>query len=154
MTSDTPVDPYADPSQDPVRRILRRVLRELLIATAVIALVGLPGGYLVDRWEGLFGALLGVLVALVFTGTTALSMLYAVRKPLTVLAGVVLGAWVGKMVVLVAALAALQDQTFYDKVVFAVVLFAAVLTSMAIDVRAVVKARLPNVDPATGTGPK
>lgn len=136
-----------------MRRIFEGVLRTLLLAIAVITLVALPGGYVVDGWAGLLGALLGVLVALVFTGTTALSMLLALHKPLTVLAGVILGAWVGKMIVLVAVLAVLQDMTFYNKLVFALVLFAAVLTSMVIDVRAVVRARIPNVDPASGRAP-
>lgn len=146
MTPEPGVDDRR-PHPDPMRRLFERVLRELLLATAVITVVALPGGFLVAGWAGLFGAFLGVVVALVFTGTTALSMLYALHKPLSVLAGVVLGAWVAKMLVLIAALAALQDMTFYDKGVFAVVLFGAVLVSMAIDVRAVVRARIPNTGP-------
>jgi hypothetical protein len=142
-----------DAKPDPMRRIFEGVLRALLVSTGVITLVALPGGYVVDGWAGLLGALLGAVVALVFTGTTALSMLLALHKPLTVLAGVVLGAWVGKMIVLVAALAVLQDMTFYNKTVFVVVLFVAVVTSMVIDVRAVVRARIPNVDPASGGAP-
>jgi hypothetical protein len=136
-----------------MRAIFQGVLRNLLVAIAVITLVALPGGYLVAGWAGLLGALLGVLVALLFCGTTALSMLYALHKPLGVLAGVILGAWVAKMLVLVAALAVLQRLTFYDRTVFVVVLFVAVLTSMVIDVRAVVRARIPNVDPASGRAP-
>ncbi len=137
-----------DGAVDPMRRIFERVLRELLIATAVIALLGVGIGYLVAGTEGLYGALLGVVVALVFCGTTALSMLVALHRPLAVLAGVILGAWLVKMIVVVVLLAVIQDLTFYDKYVFAGVLFAVVLTSMAIDVRAVVTARIPNAGPA------
>ncbi len=140
-------------TQDPMRRIFERVLRELLIATAVIAAVGLVAGYLIDAWAGFFGALLGVVAALIFTGTTALSMLYTLHKPPSVLAGVVLGAWIGKMVVLIVMLAVLQDMTFYNKIVFAVVLLTAVLTSMAIDVRAVVRGRVPNVQTGSDSSP-
>jgi len=105
-------------------------------------------GYLVAGGAGVAGALLGVVVALIFCGTTALSMLVSLHRPLTVLAAVILGAWLVKMLVLVVLLAAIQDLTFYDKYVFAGVLFAVVITSMAIDVRAVVKARIPNAGPA------
>ena len=155
MTPDQTPSPSAfdRAAPDPMRRVFEGVLRALLVSTGVIALVALPGGYLIEGWEGLLGALLGVVVALVFSGTTALSMLLALHRPLTVLAGVVLGAWVGKMIVLVAVLAVLQDMTFYDKTVFVVVLFTAVLVSMVIDVRAVVRARIPNVDPGSSRAP-
>jgi len=133
---------------DPMRQIFVRVLRELLLATAVIAVLGVGIGYLVAGGAGVAGALLGVVVALIFCGTTALSMLVSLHRPLTVLAAVILGAWLVKMLVLVVLLAAIQDLTFYDKYVFAGVLFAVVITSMAIDVRAVVKARIPNAGPA------
>jgi heme O synthase-like polyprenyltransferase len=139
---------------DPMRRLFERVLRELLIATAGITAVGLVAGYLIDAWAGFFGALLGVVAALIFTGTTALSMLYTLHKPPSVLAVVVLGAWIGKMVVLIVMLAVLQDMTFYNKIVFAVVLLIAVLTSMAIDVRAVVRGRVPNVQTGPTSSPE
>lgn len=144
----------SSPAPDPMRRIFERVLRELLVATAVIALVGLVVGFVVDAWAGFFGALLGVIAALVFTVTTALSMLYALHKPPSILAGLVLGAWLGKMVVLIAMLAVIQNMTFYNKIVFAVVLLVAVLASMAIDVRAVLTGRVPNVQTGSDSGPE
>ena len=135
---------------DPMRRIFERVTRELVAATAVIGVLAFVAGYLVDSWRGVLGAGIGVVIAVVFSGTTVVSMRYALRRPPAVLAGIVLGSWLAKMVVLIALLALLQDETFYNKVVFAVVLVTTVLVSVVIDVRAVVEARIPHGE--TGGG--
>lgn len=138
-------------SDDVMRRLFSRILRDMLLATAVITVLGFVVGYLVAGLPGVLGALLGVVAALLFSGTTAVSMRAVLGKPLTTLAAVVLGTWLAKMIVLIAMLALLADQTFYDKYVFATVLFAVVIASMVIDVRAVVRARIPNSDPPADT---
>jgi hypothetical protein len=135
---------------DPVRAILRRALRELALATAAIGVLGVVVGWVVDGIAGVLGALLGVGVGLLFCGTTVLSMLIAVRRPLTVLATVVLGTWVVKMIIIVAVLALIQDLAFYNRYVFATVLFAVVFTSTAIDVRAVLQGRVPHGEAGPG----
>lgn len=142
------------PVDDPVRAVLHRILRGLLVATAVIGVVAVVVGLLVDGVTGLWGALLGVGVALAFCGTTALSMLVALHRPPSILAGIVLGSWLVKMILLIGLLAVIQDLTFYNRYVFVAVLFAVVLASLAIDVRAVLTARIPNAGPAAGSGPR
>lgn len=144
--------PSVPAEPDPVRRLLQRSLRELLWATAAIGLLGAVLGLVLDGTAGLYGALLGVGVGLLFCGTTVVSMLVSVHKPVSVLAGVVLGAWVVKMIVVVAVLAVIRDLEFYDKYVFAAVLVLLVLTSTAIDVRAVLQGRVPhgNARPESG----
>jgi hypothetical protein len=149
MSSPTP----AGAPDDPVRAVLRRALRELALATALVGVLGVIVGWVVDALAGVAGALLGVGVGLLFCGTTVVSMLVTHRKPLTVLATVVLGAWVAKMVVIVAVLALIQDLAFYNKYVFATVLFVLVITSTAIDVRAVLQGRIPHGEGRTGSGP-
>lgn len=144
--------PSVPTEPDPVRRLLQRSLRELLWATLAIGLLGAVLGLVLDGTAGLYGALLGVGVGLLFCGTTVVSMLVSVHKPVSVLAGVVLGAWVVKMIVVVAVLAVIRDLEFYDKYVFAAVLVLLVLTSTAIDVRAVLQGRVPhgNAHPESG----
>lgn len=139
-------------SQDAMQRLFSRILREVLVATAAITVLGFVVGYLVSGLSGLLGAVLGVGAAVLFSTITVLTMRAVVGKPPTTIAAVVLGTWLAKMIVLVVALAVLADQTFYDKYVFATVLFAVVIASMVVDVRAVMQARIPNADPPADTG--
>ena len=132
------------PAEDPLGQIFEQVMRQLLVATSLIAVVALAAGFAFDSWAGAWGALIGVLVALLFSGTTVVSMRFARHRSPSVLAGVVLGSWIAKMVLLIALLAVLQDLTFYNKGVLAAVLVATVLVSVAIDVRAVLRARIPH----------
>ncbi|NTW42342.1 MAG: hypothetical protein HGA44_21125, partial [Cellulomonadaceae bacterium] len=76
-------------------------------------------------------------------------MLITSRSSATTTAGVVLGAWLGKMVVLVVVLALLQGRDFVDRVVFVVVLLVGVLGSMLLDLRAVRRGRVPYTDPGS-----
>lgn len=136
---------------DPLRAVFQRSLRELLWATLAIGVLGAVAGYLVAGTPGLVGALLGLGVGLLFCATTVGSMLVSVGRPPSVLAGIVLGAWLVKMLVIIVVLALLQDQDFYDKPVFAVVLLVVAITSIAIDVRAVLQARVPHGEVDRGT---
>ncbi len=136
---------------DPLRAVFQRSLRELLWATLAIGALGAVVGYLVAGTPGVVGALLGVGVGLLLCGTTVGSMLVTARRPPAVLGAVVLGAWLVKMLLIVVVLAVLQGKDFYDKYVFAAVLVLIALTSMAIDVRAVLQGRIPNVEAAPGS---
>jgi dipeptide/tripeptide permease len=136
---------------DPLRAVFRRSLRELLWATLILGVLGVGVGYLVAGEQGVVGALLGVGVGLLLCGTTVVSMLVTARRPPAVLAAVVLGAWLAKMMIIVVVLALLQGKDFYDKYSFAAVVVLVALTSVAIDVRAVLQGRIPNVEAAPGS---
>ncbi len=135
---------------DAARSVFARALRDMLVLVAVVTVLGVAVGYLVAALPGVWGALLGVAVTLLFSGTTVLSMLKTSDSSPTTLGAVILGAWLGKMVVLVALFALLRDQTFYDKGVFVAVVLVGVLGSALLDYRAVKQGRVPYVVP-TGT---
>jgi len=97
---------------------------------------------------GVWGAVIGVGLALVFSGTTIVSMLVTAGKPATTMAAVVMGAWLGKVVVLIAALALLRGEDFYHRGVLAAVLVVGVVGSALLDLRAVRGGRVPYVTPA------
>lgn len=133
---------------DAVRAVLRRALRDMLVLVAVLAVVGVAVGAAVAGAPGVWGAVIGVAVALVFSGTTVLSMLRTADAPPATTAAVILGAWLVKMIVLVALFAVLQPLDFYDRTVLAVVLMVGVLGSAYLDYRAVTRGRVPYVTPA------
>ncbi|WP_230402339.1 hypothetical protein [Sanguibacter suaedae] len=158
MTSPGPADPRPDeptPAQDGIpvvpahvtKEIFGAALRATLLLLAVVSVVGVGVGALVAGTPGVWGALLGVAITLLFSGTTILSMVWtADRSPSTTMA-VVLGAWIAKMAVLVVVLATVGQMDFFHRVVFAVVVLVGVVGSAALDMYCVVRGREPYVSP-------
>jgi hypothetical protein len=134
-------------TSEAARALFRRALRDVLVFLAALAVVGVVVGALVAGSEGVWGALLGVAVAVLFSGTTVWSMWRTVSSDPAVMIGVVAGSWLAKMIVLFVALIVLRNQTFYDKPVFGVVVIVGVLGSVALDTLAVHRARIPYVEP-------
>ena len=139
--------PARDP-HDPARAVFRTALRDMLVLLAVLLVLGVGLGYLLAGLPGVWGALIGVGLALLFSGTTVVSMLITSGKPATTMAAVVMGAWLGKIVVLIAVLALIRGEDFYHRGVLAAVLFAGVIGSALLDLRAVKVGRVPYVTPA------
>ena len=54
--------------------VFRRALRDMLVLLGILTVVGVLVGYLVDGMAGVWGALIGVFVALIFSGTTVISV--------------------------------------------------------------------------------
>ena len=133
------------------RAVFRRALRDMLVLVGVLAVVGVALGALLapDATKGVWGALIGAAVALVFSGTTVLTMLRTADSSVATTGAVVLGGWLLKMIVLIAVFAVLRDLDFYDRTVLAVVTIVGVLGSVVLDYRAVVTGRVPYVDPGT-----
>ncbi|MCB2174889.1 MAG: hypothetical protein KQH57_03715 [Actinomycetales bacterium] len=140
-------------SADAVRAVLRRALRHLLWLLAALAVAGSVFGWFVAGAAGVWGALIGVGVALVFSGTTVLAHLRTADAPATTTGAVILGSWLAKMALLVVLLAVLDGLTFYDRTVLVAVLVVGVVGSAYLDYLAVTKERVPYVDPAPRQDP-
>jgi len=134
--------------------VFRQALRDMLVLLGVLTVVGVVVGYLVDGSAGVWGALIGVFVALIFSGTTVISVWRTARSnPATMLA-VLMGAWLGKLVVVIAVLASIRHLDFYNPQVLAVVLMVGVIGSAILDARAVQRGRIPYIEPAASDGPQ
>ncbi len=140
--------PSHGPGHDAVASVFRTALRDMLVLLAALTVLGIGLGYLVAGLPGVWGALIGIGLALLFSGTTVASMLVTARAPATTMAAVVMGAWLAKVVVLIAVLVVIRDEDFYHRGVLAVVLFAGVIGSALLDLRAVRTGRVPYVTPA------
>lgn len=124
---------------------------------AVVAVVGGLVGLVAAGAPGLFGALVGTLLAAVFLGLTAVSMLVAARVArgdLTSPAffGVVLGVWFVKIVVFVVAALWLRGQDWLNPWVFFFCVLAAVIGSLVVDCVAVARSRVPYASDVTLPG--
>ena len=145
-----PADPATGVVGDPVRDVLRRALRDMLVLVGVLAVVGVAAGAVVAGVPGVWGAVIGVLVALLFSGTTVVSMLRTTQSSPTTTGAVILGAWLVKMIVLVALFAVLDDLDFYHRGVLVAVVLVGVLGSVLLDYRAVTRGRVPYVQAEPG----
>lgn len=107
----------ADPI-DPLARVLRvgfPAAIGLLIAAAVL-------GWVFRGSAGAWGGFLGAAVPAVFLGITAAVGVRARRVDVRQLGFFVLGSWLVKLVLLIAFLAWLRQQDWFDRPVFFVVL--------------------------------
>lgn len=115
----------------------------LVVSVAVICSII---GFLVVGIDGLWTALIGSAIALVFTSLTVLSVLFGARLPLGGFYGLVLGGWLLKVVLFAVLMAALQRMDFIHgpTLFFAIVL--SVLGSLGIDSWVVLRSRIPTID--------
>src|SRR5690606_3820811 len=133
--------------------ILVTALRWGAIFAAALAIVAGGVGLLVGGTPGLWGGLLGSVLAFAFLALTAGSMLLGRRlttddpnSPLFY--GVVLAVWLVKLIVFFLFMYWLRDQPWLDAWVFFFTVIAAVLGSLIVDGFAFVRARTPYVDVA------
>jgi hypothetical protein len=130
--------------------ILRTVLVWSGSVTGALLVIGGVVGFLVAGTDGLWSAVAGVLIAAVFLGITAASILIANRwfgdaLYVPIFFGIVLGGWILKFVVFLIALFVLRDQPWIVGPVFFLALVASVLASLAIDVVVLLRMRVPHV---------
>ncbi|MBD8059815.1 hypothetical protein IC607_12640 [Cellulomonas sp. JH27-2] len=131
----------------------RRALRDMLVMLGILLVLGVGIGALTAGWPGVWGALIGVGLALIFSGTTVVSVLRTVNTTPAHTTAVIMGAWLGKIVVVFIALAVLSRFDFYNRMVLGLVLFAGVLGSAVLDLRAVQRGRIPYIEPKPTQGP-
>lgn len=118
-------------------------LRLMTIVFGTMVLIGVAIGWWVAESAGVWGALLGIGIAVFFSVATVISMLVTAKKSPTAMAGIVMGVWLGKMLVLFGVLLALRGLDFYSRPVLAVVLCVAVVAAAIIDAVAINRARIP-----------
>lgn len=133
-------------STDSLISMLKGIARRQAIACAVIVLAGVAIGLAVDGTAGLWGALLGGVFAVIFVGTSVISLIASVGREPHLIMLLVLGLWIVKMVVIVIGLVILDGYDFYNLYVLAGVLVAVVLVGLGLDIHGVVTSRLTTVD--------
>ena len=126
--------------------VFRQALRDMLLLLGVLTVVGVVVGYLVDGAAGVWGALIGVFVALIFSGTTVISVWRTSGSSPTTMLAVLMGAWLGKIIVVIVVLASIRHLDFYNPQVLAVVLMVGVIGSAILDARAVQRGRITYFD--------
>jgi hypothetical protein len=141
--------PEADrtPTSNPV---LRKALSWGGLLAAVVLVVSGILGFVFAGAEGLVSALVGTLMAVVFMGITAASILLANRFASSdmfvgALFGIVLGGWLLKFIVFIVLVVLLRDADWLNPTVLFLSLVAGVIASLVVDVLVVAKSRMPYV---------
>lgn len=134
--------------------ILRKTLIWSAVSMVILALVAGAIGLLVGGGEGLISGLLGVVLAMLFLGITALSILIANRwfgDPLYVqlFFAIVLGGWLLKLGLFVVIMIVLSGQPWVHPMVFFLSIVTGVVATLVIDVIVITRMRLPNVSDAS-----
>jgi hypothetical protein len=130
--------------------VMTRALRYGAVVAVAVALVAGSIGAATSGVPGLLGGLFGALLAAVFLGLTAVSILIAGRVTRgdpthPAFYGIVLGVWVLKLVAFVVAAILMRAWDAVDPVVFFWAVIAAVLGTLVGDVVALARARMPYV---------
>ena len=133
--------------------VFRRALRDTVLLLVALTVLGVLVGALFAGLAGVWGALIGVGLAAVFSGTTVIAMLRTTHTSPQVMAGVVMGTWLAKVLVVIVALALLRGLDFYSAPVLAGVLALGAIGSALLDYRAVSTGRVPYVEPGAGGRP-
>ena len=144
-----------DSSQTPAKRvpvdaakILTDVLRYTGLLAIIIAVIGGGLGYLFASTDGLISALIGTILAVLFASITAASIIGAMRFDIAAFFGIVMGAWLLKIVVFIVILALLRDAPFVQTTVLFLTVIAGAVGTMLIDVLVVFRSRLGYVSDA------
>jgi hypothetical protein len=106
-------------------------------------------GYVLAGGDGLASVLLGTAVAVVFAAITAISLMIAVKFEIAAFFGIVMGSWLLKMVLFIAAILLLRDQPFINPVALFVALVVAIVGTVAIDAYVVATSRQGYVSDAS-----
>ena len=119
---------------------------------SLIAMVLAAGvGWLVDGSAGLWGAVLGIAIPVVFYSITVIVALVTLRVRPEVFGAAILGSWVVKIAVLIGVLAALSNADFYSRGAFFVAFVVGTVGYLVAEALIVVKTRVPFIEPREST---
>lgn len=140
-----PAQTSVQPSSVPV---FKRVLVSGGFLALGIALVGMVLGGIAAGGTGVLSAAIGTVMAVVFMGITAASILLANRyagreSAVGAFFGIVLGGWLLKFVVFLVLVFLLKDQPWINTVVLFLSIVAGVIGSLIVDAVVVLKSRMP-----------
>jgi energy-converting hydrogenase Eha subunit B len=126
-----------------IAELFSKVLKLGSITTVGIAVVAALVGFLVGGVNGLLSALIGGAIALAFGTLTVVTVWLGAKLGLAAFYGTVMGGWLLKVVLFLAAVAILRKQEFINGPVLFFTLVASIVWSLVLDSWLFTKARLP-----------
>lgn len=140
-----------------VSQIAKRALLAGVVVTSIIAIIAATAGALISGLAGMLGAFVGAALGYALLGLTPLSIMWGFRlgKGDVLSPGffsAVLGTWLLKFLVFLAAVFWLGDQEWLDRLVLFITIVASVMASLVTDLVVVARSRMPYVSDITLPG--
>ena len=133
-----------------VNAVVKKAFFTGLVMTSLVAFVAAIWGALVADIEGVWAALVGAGIAFGLLGLTPLSILWGFKLGRGDILSPgffasVLGTWLIKFVVFLAAVFWLGDQTWLERTTLFLTIVAALLVGLVVDLVVVARSRMPYV---------
>lgn len=126
---------------------LLNALRNGAIGLAVVLLLGVIVGWFVAGLAGVWGALLGGLIAGVFELITVVMVLVTRNLPPATTMGIIMGSWLLKILLALVVVASIKGLTFYDRETFVAVMTVALVVVLTAETLGVKKTQATYVTP-------
>lgn len=141
-----------NPAQAEETNAYRWALRAGLVVLAVLAVLGAGVGWIAVGSAGAWSALAGISVGGIAGVLTPAAMLIGHRKAPHLMAAVLAGTWLGKIVVIFAAMVALSRVDGLHRGTFGMGVLVSVAATLAVDLLAVRRARVTYTGTGIGNG--
>ncbi|SNY88244.1 hypothetical protein SAMN04244553_5210 [Nocardia amikacinitolerans] len=129
---------------------LKSALRYGLIGLAVLVVLSAAIATAVAGLPGLWGALLGAAIGGVFILTTAAVVLFGAKLPPSTAGLVMLASWVGKVLLVLIAIAVLNQFDFYNRVALFLTVIGALVIVLGAETYGVLRQKVPYVSTTAG----
>jgi fumarate reductase subunit D len=113
------------------------------VSLAALVIVGGTAAWLIRGSGGLWGALAAVGIAAVSGLVTQVAMIVGYRRKPTTFVGIVAGSWLAKMIIIAVSVILLKGVHGIDRGTFGTLLLLGVGATLAVDMFAVRRARIP-----------
>lgn len=124
---------------------LRAALRYGLIGLVVLIVLASAIAAAMAGWSGVWGALLGAGIGGGFILTTAAVVLFGAKLPPGTAGLVMLGSWVGKMLVALVVIAILKNFDFYSRGALFLTVLGALIIVLGAETYGVLRQKVPTV---------
>lgn len=124
---------------------LRAALRYGIAGLAVLVVVSAILSSIIAGLPGLWGALIGSALGGAFILTTAASVLFSAKIESGLQGLVLLGSWVGKLLLAVIVVAVLQNYDFYSRGALFLTVVGALLIVLGAETYGLLRQRVPTV---------
>lgn len=131
-------------------QVWRTLLLRALLVELAVAVVSIVVGLLAAGIPGLYGAIVGTVIAAVFLLLSVAIMYVGRNLDIGILGGVMGLAFIIKAFVLMIVVWSIKDAHWINGAVAFFTIIAAVVLTSILEVRSMLKARVPYVDPDAG----
>lgn len=129
---------------------LRAALRYGIAGLCVLVVVSLAIGSIVAGWAGFWGALIGSAIGGFFILTTAALVLFSAKLDTGIQGMVMLGSWVGKLLIVMVVVAIVHRFDFYSPGTLFLTVVGALLIVLGAETYGLLRQRVPVIDPPAG----